>query len=178
MFLVTDSLNKRQEKIQVFLQEGEHAIAVLLAAADCERTLRRAILALGVTPTRELAYQLGRPRPRNENPSSTKNARANKSYRSSLDGYAAAWDVELARFSSPLLKDVVAPSDTLRKAFQLRHDLVHGDRGTTGREYARTQVERLLSATSAVHKFALANGVDLEKPLKRRLKPRTLKGNR
>ena len=168
MFLVTDKMETRRAKILGFLDKGEPAIAVLLAAADCERTVRRAILALGVTPTRELQHRLGRPRPKDWIAPIPKPPK----YGSSIRGYDKAWSVELCHLKRNLLGDVAGPAETLHAAFQLRHDLIHGDRGTTGKDFARTRVERLLNATSAVSGFARECGVDLEKPLKKRTKPR------
>ncbi len=54
MFLVRDRIEARHEKIRTFMGSDDAAIAVLLAAADFERTVRRAILALGNTPTKQL----------------------------------------------------------------------------------------------------------------------------
>ncbi len=51
MFLVSDTLEERSAKIHRFIAEREPAIAVLLAAVDCERTIRRAVMSLGTTPT-------------------------------------------------------------------------------------------------------------------------------
>ena len=53
MFLVSDKLDGRRAKIRGFL-EKEPAIAVLLAAADFEWTIRRAILLLGKDSTTEI----------------------------------------------------------------------------------------------------------------------------
>ncbi len=61
---------------------------------------------------------------------------------------------------------------SLKKAFQLRHDLIHGDTGTTGLQYATRCVETLLRATQAVHNFASTQGYDLTKPIRKRLKTR------
>ncbi len=168
MFLVTDKLETRRAKILGFLDRGEPAIAVLLAAADCERTVRRAILALGVTPTRELQHRLGRPRPKDWIAPIPKPPK----YASSIRGYHKAWSVELCRLKRDLLDDVAGPAETLHAAFQLRHDLIHGDKGTTGTDFARARVERLLNATAAVSGFAREHGADLEKPMRKRSKSR------
>ena len=168
MFLISDSLATRQAKINRFLDGGEPAIGLLLAAVDFERTVRRAILALGVTPTRELAFQLGRPRPANWEVPHPKPPR----YPSSLNGYAKAWDKDLHWLKKDRLLEILGEGVELRNAIQLRHDLVHGDRGTTGANYARSQSECLMRATSRVSAFARANAADLEKPIPRRLKHR------
>lgn len=169
MFLVTDSLSNRETKIQKFLYRGEPAIAVLLAAADCERTMRRAILNLGTAPTSELAHRLGRPRPIGWLAPRPKP----RKYGSTIDGYASAWVDEVYTWCGRALKDdVVANWVSLKKAFQLRHDLIHGDTGTVGLGYATKCVETLLGATRQVDEFASAQGYDLTTRLKRRLKPR------
>lgn len=169
MFLVNDSLSDRKTKIQTYLSQDEPVIAVLLAAADCERTMRRAILHLGTTPTAELAHRLGRPRPAGwvaPKPRPPK-------YGSTIDGYASAWGDEVYTWCGRALKDdVVANWVSLKKAFQLRHDLIHGDTGTVGLGYATKCVETLLGATRQVDEFASAQGYDLTTRLKRRLKPR------
>jgi hypothetical protein len=167
MFLVTDDLITREDKIRGFIKR-EPAIAVLLAAADCERTIRRAILALGVTPTLELQHRLGRPRPVGWRAPTPRP----KKYASSIKGYNEAWSDELGHLKQPLLDGVAGSERTLRVAFQLRHDLIHGDKGTTGIGYARKQVERLLEATAKVTAFAEEHGVDLHMRLKRRIKAR------
>jgi hypothetical protein len=59
MFLIRDSVESRHAKIIKFLSEGEASISLLLAVIDLERTLRRTILALGSTPTKELGQRLG-----------------------------------------------------------------------------------------------------------------------
>ena len=93
MFLVSDIPAQRRGKIQSFLENDEPAIAVLLAAADCERTIRRAILSLGKTPTRELALRLGRKELDNRNSTAgTQEKATHPYYGSSLKGYNKAWN--------------------------------------------------------------------------------------
>jgi len=59
MFLVKDSVADRQKKIESFLNDGEPSNALLLAVIDLERTLRRSILALRCTRTKELNTRMG-----------------------------------------------------------------------------------------------------------------------
>lgn len=168
MFLVADSPSSREAKIRGFLDKKEPVIAVLLAAADCERTMRRAILSLGMTPTLELAYQLGRRRPDQK--------KSRPKYGSSIKGYANAWKVEVEpSYQRVLTGDVVPDWASLEKAFHLRHDLIHGDTGTAGLKYSTRCVETLIQATQAVHKFASEQGFDLTKPIKKRLKAKAKK---
>ncbi len=172
MFLITDGLEARERKIRDFLKKGEPAIAVLLAAADCERTLRRAILSLGTTPTKELAYRLGRrPRKGEQNPIPKR-----LKYGATIKEYDRAWKDEVYPWWPTELKGgVVKDWGALEKAFTLRHELIHGDTGTTGVHYGEAQVDALIAATRAVHNFALAEKYDLVKRLKTRRKPRQSK---
>jgi hypothetical protein len=170
MFLVTDPITKRQAKIVNFLTSGEQFVAVLLAAADFERTVRRAIIALGVTPTAELARQLGR---KGANGSDAK-AKPPK-YRASLKGYEKAWTTEvltLRGLGKRFFGDVIASKQELEVAFNLRHELIHGDRGTASSKFAAEQVQVLLEATKAIDNYASENGADLTKRIKVRRKPR------
>jgi hypothetical protein len=134
MFLVKDTVQKRHEKILSFL-EKEPAIAVLLSAADFEWTVRRVILACGSSPIRDL-------RSRQLN---------------GLNSYAKCWKNEVTpRFPKELQK-VVPDWEVFQKAFKLRHNLIHGVQGTTGRGYARRQVETIIGASKALVDFAAEN---------------------
>ena len=53
MFLINDTMEERHQTIRSFLS-SDPMIAVILAAADFEWTVRRAILALGTLPTKEI----------------------------------------------------------------------------------------------------------------------------
>ena len=53
MFLVADNRNDRDLLIKSYF-DAEPAISILLAAADFEWTVRRAILALGKSPTKHI----------------------------------------------------------------------------------------------------------------------------
>jgi hypothetical protein len=171
MFLVTDSVLRRRKTIEGYLDRKEPVIAILLAAADCERTIRRAILNMGTTSTKELAHRLGRPRP----PGYLSPVPKPPKYGSTIDGYAKAWDAEvLPRLQKKLKGDVITNWDALKRAFQLRHDLIHGDTGNCGVGYARTRVNTLLEATAAVDKAAREQMVDLCRPIRRRLKDRAV----
>ncbi len=168
MFLVATDIEQRVAKVRRFHAEGESAIAVLLAAADCERTIRRAVLAMGTTPTKELAFRLGRRKPASDKSSKPRQPK----YRSSIEGYNEAWAAEVTpRFGVRLAHELIRDWDGLHHAFQLRHELIHGDRGRPSADYAGKKIEVLLAATTAVHTFALGNGVNLTNPLPRRLRP-------
>jgi hypothetical protein len=59
-FLVTDDLDARKKRIMGFLEEKEPVIAILLAAADFERTVRRAIRGLSEIQPSEVKKKIER----------------------------------------------------------------------------------------------------------------------
>jgi hypothetical protein len=146
MFHVADTFEERKERIEELLEE-EAAIAVILAAADCERTIRRAIIALGCLPSKSLRELM------------------DKKF-NTLGRFPKAWRNEVESRLGISLADVVGGWESLQEAFKLRHQLIHGESGTTGVDYARERVQRILEATRRVHKFALEHGADLCKPTK------------
>lgn len=141
-FLVGDSQSARHDKIRGFLSEGEVVIAVLLAAADFEWTVRRGILALGSSPNADIRTGV----------------LANCS---GLDRYKDAWRTEVKRRFGRGLPEVIGQWDNFKKAFELRHRLVHGIAGTTGEGYARPRVETVLQGAVNVAAFAQTNAIDL-----------------
>ena len=171
VFRVDSEVEARQLKIRGFMHSGEHFVAVLLAAVDFERTVRRAIISLGVTPTKELAMKLGR-RERGLGKSVSVDVRSR--YGASLDGYRKAWrdEIVVGRKLDTGLNDVIPHVERLEKAINLRHELVHGDSGVVGAKHAETQVEIMMEATRAIDAFARQHGVDLTKRIKVRRKHR------
>jgi hypothetical protein len=156
MFLVTDTLEGRQKKVRSFLDK-EPVIAVLLAAADFEWTTRRAILALGKSPTKSI------------------NARFLEERRGGLKALAKYWKDEVQ--SRPKLrkelKCIVTNWDVFfNKAYPLRHKLVHGAQGTTGVGYATKAVEAFLAASKEITMFALDNHEPIYGRCIRRINPR------
>ena len=152
MFLVRDTIQSRDEKIRSFLDK-ESAIAVLLAAADFEWTVRRAILACGTSPMRELRERI---------------LRACNGPRS----YAQCWNKEVTPRFDKELKNVIPDWEVFLKAFQLRHNLIHGVQGTTGVKYARKRVETIIAASKAIAEFAAENGAQIYSARIRRVKSR------
>lgn len=167
MFLIRDSIESRHGRILEFNSEGESSIALLLAVIDLERTLRRAILALGSTPTSELNARMGTRSP-------NRNADVGLiGYRSNIDGLHQAWKDEIQpRLKRRLPHDLAPRWDEVKKACSLRNELVHGSRGPTTRDFASNRIRAVLELTRNVHDFALEQGHDLSKPVRRRLKER------
>jgi hypothetical protein len=58
------------------------------------------------------------------------------------------------------------------KAFPLRHKIIHGEQGSTGREFSKERVEAMLLASSSIAAFALQHSVNLYQrlPVRRRMK--------
>ena len=138
MFFVNDTIEARHAKIRTFLAK-EPVIAVLLATADFEWTVRRAIAALGRNPTRYIHETL------------LKNV-------SGLERYREVWKREVGKRLAKDLSEVVPDWTSLKQeAFGLRHRLIHGAAGTVGISYARVRVETILAASRAIKEFADAN---------------------
>lgn len=133
MFLVSDTQEKRHKKLRS-LFENDPVIGVILSAIDFEWTVRRAILALGQRPTKEIRQTV------------LNNC-------SGLTRYNDAWRKEVYPCRGKTLPQVVERWNDLREAFKLRHTLVHGVNGTTTKEYASERVEIILASSEQVYQF-------------------------
>jgi hypothetical protein len=113
---------------------------------------RSAILALGCSPSVVLRTQLVRVH--------------------GLDQYKNLWQAEVvgARHA-PALPQIVRRWAELRKAFTLRHRLVHGVSSCTA-DYAAPKVAVLLEAAADIRVFCHDQGVDLHARLPVRRKAR------
>ena len=153
MFLVSDTFECRQARIRAMLNKQDAAIAVLVAAADFERTVRRAIVALGTQPTAAIRKRL-----------SDRDCHG-------LDGYKAVWSEEVRSVDveRSYLPQVVprwqfsgnkhSPSATV---------WCMGSKGTTGVRYAQTPV----NASGAAVEFARKRDIDIYQRLRIRRKAR------
>lgn len=150
MFLVNDTISERHEQIRAL----DPSMGVILAAADFEWTVRRAILALGTQPTNAIQQDI-------------------LSRISGLNGYKDAWKKEVAPRTRKQLPEVIPNWDFFQKeAYPLRDKLVHGIKGAVGEEYVRERVECLLTASRALNDFAEDWGEPLYGRQIRRMKPR------
>jgi hypothetical protein len=156
MFLVNDTLEERKTKIERFMSEGEPAIALLIAAADLERTMRRAIIALASEPTLEVREAI------------------EEKYRT-IGVYPKAWRRFVEGAGKAPLTEVLPNFEAVLGAFNLRNELIHGVRGTAEWKYAHKQVAIILDATERLTNFASQHGIDLTAKLKarRRTKAKT-----
>ena len=153
MFLVTDTRANREDTIRKFLGR-DPAIAVLLAAADFEWTVRRAILALGYRPNsiirKESLHQC-----------------------SGID--KDVWKNEVTPLRKNRLPAIVPNWGYFKTtAFPLRHKLIHGITSPPSRDYAEIRVEAVLAASASLVDYAAAFDVDLFARLPVRLKERPL----
>jgi len=152
MFLVSDTLEVRQQMVRSFVPD-EPFIALILAAADFEWTVRRAILALGKSPTKQLREVTFK-------------------YCSGLGKYQKCWKSEVGSRLQRALDEIVPDWKHLKEAYELRHELVHGATGTTSTKFATERVDTMLAASEAVARFAQAQMSPVYGRLRRRLKPR------
>jgi len=139
MFLVHDSFENRQEMIR----STEPFVAVLLAAADFEWTLRRSILALGCKPTKEIRESV-----------------LDKC--SGLESYKQAWKKEVQPHVGKSLVEVIPQWQFFKEqAYPLRNRLVHGIRGNVTQEYASERVEALLTASRSLVEITESHGASV-----------------
>ena len=140
MFTYRETIQKRREKIESFLTKEHSGIAVILAAANFEWTLRRAILALGKKPTAILRKEIEKT--------------------SNLDSYKDLWAEKVIKGVQGL-PAIIPGWAELRTSYKLRHELVHGNKGTTGLEYAWARVDAFLEASKALNDYVISKGAPI-----------------
>lgn len=150
MFLVKDCHEGRKSKIRSFLEQGEPAIAVILAAANFEWTLRRVIIILGKSTTADIRNALV------------------PCY--GLDNYVALWKTEVSISLKKGLPALISNWADVRRAYALRGRLIHGSIGTTKWEDGKSQVEALLKAADALVEVAESQNVSVYERIKVRRK--------
>jgi hypothetical protein len=153
MFSYSISIEDRLSKLQRLVSEGDHCIALVVAAADFERTMRRAIVGLAAEPTAEVRERI------------------EKKY-NTIGKYNLAW----ARFVEPVrqssLQEALSEFDDVRNAFRSRNKLVHGQQGGAKLDYVMPRLEIITTGTAKLTDFALSHGVDLTARIKIRQRPR------
>lgn len=139
MFLVNDTLENRQDTIASY----EPFVGVILAAADFEWTVRRAILALGSSPTKEIRKNI-------------------LGQSSGLENYKNAWKKEVELLTGKKLTEIIPNWQKFKEtAYPLRHRLVHGVEGTVTPEYADDSIKAMLAASKSIADFADSLGEPL-----------------
>ena len=153
MFWVSDTMERRHERIRAFDSREEILIGFMISAMDFEWTLRRAVLSLSTKRTATIREALERCH--------------------GLDGYKSIWKTYVRPVHGLGLPAVIPQWKELReKAFKLRHKLAHGARGSASSDYARERRELFLASSKALIDYALSKDVDLYRRLKVRLKDR------
>jgi hypothetical protein len=154
MFWVKDTCGERYSRIRSFLTKDDAAIAVLLAAANLEWTLRRAIILLTISARAAV--------------------RAKLEQCHGLSSYESTWDDEVLPHHQRRLSAVVKNWEDISRRkgrsrrkgkFQLRHDLIHGSVGSCSVAFARSHVEAFLLAASDVETFCAERGKFIYKKL-------------
>lgn len=157
MFLVNETWEERKKKILSFAEQDD-CVGVILATINVEWCLRRCILAMGSTSVSKL----------------------NKLNLSGLDKYRKCWkeevqpnvNISLAVLMDSHLTSVKAwmPTKTLKTcngwsvlnyAFQLRHVLVHGAKGSASPEFAQQTIDLLIEAADVLVRFAESQGTSI-----------------
>jgi len=156
MFLVNDSVEDRRHKIIGFVDNGEIAIAVLLAAANFEWTLRRCIIGLGMSKTSDF---------------NKKNGIFDGCH--GLKVYKTVWKKEVTPLVEQTLPEVILNWQYLKeKAFPLRNKMIHGVEGPPGVGYGREKVLGLINASEALIEYASSKDVNMFERIKVRRKER------
>ncbi len=144
MFFVRETRAARTEKILSFV-DNQTAIAVLLATMDFEWSCRRVILALGKSPTKQLKSKEG--------------------FLGSsigLDSYKKAWNNEVYPITGDRLHEVIPDWEFFyKKAYPLRHRLIHGVIGSIDRSYALPRINSILKASEALADYANNHGTPI-----------------
>ena len=143
MFLVQDSSLSREERIKYYLIE-DASVSVLLSVIHFEWTVRRAIIALGISPNVVVRERLSKCH--------------------GLDKYKEVWRDEVflnEQRQVDRLSEVVKNWECLGRAFRLRHRLVHGV-ASCGTDYARERVHWALDATRDVRTVCIENDINLD----------------
>ncbi len=155
MFKVSDSMENRHRRLRRFVRM-EPGVTVVVAAAEFEWAVSRAIIALGILPNVEIRVMV--------------------EACSGLGRYRDLWKKVVKPHTGRSLPSIIPDWQELREhAFKLRNELVHGVRGTVSVDFAANRLDCLLESTNSIFKFAEEQGVDLGRklPVRRRKKPST-----
>lgn len=149
MFRAHDDIEERHEKIRSFLKD-DPVVAVLLAAADFEWCINRFIIAVGNRPNIEIRDTV----------LSQLTKHGGRRYVSGMDGsngYTNAWLKANNPKATSSIQDIIGAERWigLKDALQLRHEIIHGRRGTVGSSYAKLRVNMILAASVALNNEAV-----------------------
>ena len=155
MFFVSDSQFERHKRIRSFLTDESSTIAVILAAIDFEWSIRRAILALGTSPTKHIREVVF--------------AEFNGGYQN----YADAWKKEVTVWLGQSLPQSIPHWSRLASkkegAVRLRGQIVHGAQVAVSADYARPRVDDWLNASKLLESLAVQHKTSLYKRIVRHI---------
>lgn len=153
MFSYCVSIEERLGKLQRLISEGDHCIALVVAAADFERTMRRAIVALSSEPTADVR------------------GRIEKKF-NTIGKYHQAWTCFVEPARTLPLSDALPEFDDVRNAFRARNKLIHGQQGGAKVDYIMPRLDIITAGTKKLTTLSLVYGVDLTLRIKVRQRPR------
>ena len=141
---------------------ADRTTAVILAAVHFEWMLKRAILKMGISPTKHLREQLEHV------------YRMEK--KNNKDGYKEVWHREVgSRVKDASLRRVIGNLSRVQShALDVRGKLIHGN-GTVKHEDAEEAIELFLRVGENLREFASKHGVDIDARLKTRPSPKVAK---
>ncbi len=141
MFKVSDTIEKRHRRFRRYLK-SDPGVVVIIAAAEFEWTVRRAIIALESSPNATIRQTL--------------------MSHHGLSAYKEVCRDEVRPRYGKSLPDIVPEWDRhVSDAFKLRHCLIHGAKGTVDVPFAEKQMERILAATKSVVDFGKKMGINV-----------------
>jgi hypothetical protein len=161
MFHVGFGSENREDKIRK-IATSDRTTAVILAAVHFEWMLKRSVLKLGITPTKDLREQL--------------EYVFRMEAKDGRDGYKEIWGREVAsHIKNAALGIVLGRLNRIQShALDVRGKVIHGN-GTVKNASADEAIELLLGAGSKLRNFAQKQGIDLDARLKARLTPKVTK---
>lgn len=152
MFLVKDSSPLREERILQMLTE-DASLSLLLSVIHFEWTIRRAIIALGVSPNVEIREKL-------------------KEKRGGIDGYKQVWKEEVFIRINKRLPEIVTNWENLKKAFKLRNKLIHGI-SSCSQDYAMDKANCVIESSRQIREIVAYYEINLDSRLPIRKKRTT-----
>lgn len=158
MFGINFGSANRENKIRE-IASIDKTTAIILAAVHFEWMLKRAILKLSVSPTKNLRLQLEniyRLRRRNDQ-----------------EGYTEIWNREVGtRFKNSSLGTILGKLTQIQnQAFRVRGKVIHGN-GTVSSADADQAIELFLNSATKLREFGISKNFDLDSRLQARIKNR------
>lgn len=159
MFRVSDSLEYRRSELYRLVGEGLGGMAIVAAAADFERSLRRSMIMLAV-----------------KHPTAFIRETIEEQYRT-ISKYSKAWNKFVYPEVEIRLHEAVPGFENIKRSFDARNKLVHGKHGAVTEAYAAKHIAVIEGGTTSITRFSADHGADLMSRLKTRPRPRNASSN-